>query len=227
MSQRLSNLKLGSGSGLLSGLSGGKILGTLSGGGLKRSWIVIVGDDAPVGEVNNADALTKVLRRKLNVTPMKAWNSTKIESRTQLSKYPNILIVGGPIASKFAYDINELLDPKCYFAVAREFQSEGHEEETWTEYVQSGGITTQGFDITGVKLAGAEHSGIIGVGTQKMGVRSSQVVALWGWTYEDTCVLAKAFTEGVMEAGAYNCLWTAKVPNRDANPEGMSYTKRT
>ena len=207
---------------LLSGFGGGNFsLGTGSKLLQKRSWLVIAGDEAPVGEINNANSVATYLRRKFNLVPLKgSWNSTYAGSRSRLTQYANILLVGGPAASEYTFKLNDLLEPRYNIKVVRE-RNEG---ETWSDYVTAGGIQVSGWLVNGVPLAGASHLGVIGVGQQKMGIRASQIVGLLGWNYEDTCVLVKAFMEAA-ESGVYDLQWTA-VPNMDVNPEGMAYTKR-
>ena len=188
----------------------------------KRSWVVIVGNTPPVGDVNNGNSIATFLRRKLNLVPIRgSWTATYASSRSRVTQYANILLLGGPIANEFTYKLNDLLEPKYNIIKVREKTA----DETWADYVTSGGLQCPGFIINGVALPGADHMGAIGTGQQKMGIRASQIVALEGWAYEDTCVLAKAFMEAA-GAGVYDLQWTAKVPNMDINPEGMAYTKR-
>lgn len=218
MSSIMSKLNLSALSGFsgFSNFTGGKLL-------QKRSWIVVVGDDAPVGEVNNANSLATFLRRKFNAVPIRgAWKATYAETRARIKQYTNVLMVGGPIASETSYKLNELCEPKVSIRVVREKTA----EETWKDYVLSGGLVVDGCMVNGVKIPYAGKTGIIGVGQQKMGIRASQVVGLFGYSYEDTCVLVKAFQEVGADAGVYDVNYTAAVPNKDVNPENMTYTKR-
>jgi len=210
----MSSTKLG----LLQGFSGtgSKLL-------QKRSWIVVVGDDAPVGEVNNANSVATFLRRKFNVVPMRgAWKASYAESRARIKQYANVLMVGGPIASETSYKLNELCEPKVSITVVREKTA----DETWAQYITAGGLAINGYLVKGVLVPFVAKTGIIGVGQQKMGIRASQVVGLFGYSYEDTCVMVKAFQEVGADAGIYDLNYTAAVPNMDVNPENMTYTKR-
>lgn len=209
---------------LLSGFGGGNFsLGTGSKLLQKRSWLVIVGDEAPVGEVNNANAIATFLRRKFNLVPLRgSWKAEYADKRALLSKYPNILVVGGFIANEWAYIINEVVEPKYEIIKVKERES----GQSWRDYMVAGGLTGTNFIVNGVLVPASAHLGMIGKGTMKTtGLRASQVVSIGGWVYEDTCVMVKAFMENA-EAGLYDALWTATVPNMDVNPEGMAYNKR-
>jgi len=208
----MSSTKLG----LLQGFSGtgSKLL-------QKRSWIVIVGNTPPVGEENNANAVATYLRRKLNLVPIRgSWKAPYAISRSRVTQYANILLIGGPVASEYTFKVNDLCEPRYNITVLRE-RKEG---EIWADYIKDG-FQCSGFLVKGVPLTGDAHLGVIGVGQQKMGIRASQIVGLFGWSYEGGCVLVKAFMEGA-GAGVYDLQWTANVPNMDVNPEGMAYTKR-
>ena len=209
---------------ILSGFGGGNFsLGTGSKLLQKRSWIVVVGDGAPVGEVNNGNSIATFLRRKLNLVPIRgAWKASYAISRSRVTQYANIVFLGGPIANELTYNLNELLEPKYNIVKLRERNA----DETWGDYVTAGGIVIDGYLVAGVKVPMVVKTGVIGVGQQKMGIRTSQVIGLFGYSYEDTCVMVKAFQEVGADAGIYDVNYTAPVPNMDVNPENMTYTKR-
>ena len=188
---------------------------------LRRSWIVIVGDNAPAPEVANANAITQHIMRKLNLTPFKAFPAN-FPGLQYLVKNMNVVTVGGPYANKWTFLLNDYIEPKWDITVNRDIKS----GEAWKDYVASGGIVANGFLVDKVAIAMQSHRGIIGAGTQPVNrLRPLQVVNVSGVMFEDTCTMTKAFLEDAVP-GYYNCDWPGPAdPTYAACPANPTYTK--
>jgi len=196
------------------------ILPGLGGLAVRRSYLVVVGSEAPEGEIGNAQAISTFLRRSLNIAvggiiPVKD-SSPGIQLLTKLC---NVVVVGGPYANEFAFTMNEFVNPKYDITVIREKTA----EETWAEYVASGAFTLNGYlcdekpysagpDFTG--------TGIIGTGRTRL---FDKVVLIAGGAFEDTCASGKAFREDA-GPGIFDCSWT-EVPDQLTCPEDAEYIK--
>jgi len=193
------------------------ILPGLGGLAVRRSYLVVVGSEAPEGEIGNAQAISTFLRRTLNIAvggiiPIKD-NSPGIQMLTKLC---NVIVVGGPFANEFAFTMNEFINPKYDITVSREKTA----EETWREYVASGALTLNGYLMDEKPYSGGVNTGIIGTGRTRL---FDKVVVISGETFEDTCALGKAFREDA-GPGIFNCSWT-EVPDQSICPEDAEYTK--
>lgn len=206
---------------ILYGQENGEIQGIIPGlGGLavRRSYLVIVGSEAPEGEIANAQAISAFLRRSLNIAvggiiPIKD-NSPGIQLLSQLS---NVVVVGGPYANEFAFKINEFINPKLDITISREKTP----EETWPEYIASGALVINGYICDEKPYSNGPNTGIIGTGRARM---FDKVIAIGGGgKFEDTCAMGKAFREGA-GPGIFNCSWT-EVPDMSICPEDAEYTK--
>ena len=215
---------------------------------LRRSWIVIVGSGAPAAEVSNGTLVIQHIRRKLNLTPFKAFPDT-FPGLPLLVKNCNVVTIGGPPANEWTFNLNEYTDPKWDITVNRERAA----DESYQEYIQSGGITVNGFMVGTTRVAGQVHRGILGMGQQIATETSSilhrqrkrflqsnrrffgqsnklrplQVIHIGGWFFEDTCTMVQAFLADV-DPGFYQCDWPEPPdPTMAACPASPTYTKLT
>ena len=205
---------------ILYGQENGEEQGILPGlGGLavRRAYLVIVGSEAPKGEIGNAQAISAALRRRLNIAvggiiPIKD-NTPGIQL---LSKFCNVVVVGSPMANEFAFLMNDYVNPKFDITVQREKTP----EETWAEYIASGALVINGYFCDEAPYGAGSNTGIIGTGRTRL---FDKVVIVGGWEFEDTCAVGKAFAENA-GPGIFNCSWT-KVPDMSICPEDAAYTK--
>jgi hypothetical protein len=195
-----------------------KGLSGISGIGLRRSWIVIVGEDAPEGEIIAAQELARYLRRTLNISvgafmPIRA-NMAGLRFLTQLA---NVICIGGPAANEYTFMLNDLCNPKYDFITSRDKSP----DETWVDYIKSGALTMKGLMMDDVPYPYAGGVGIIGAGRQRA---LDTVLLFGGYNFEDTCAMIKAFEEGG-EVGIYDCTYTT-VPDMSACPSDVNYSFR-
>jgi hypothetical protein len=190
---------------------------------LRRSWIVVVGSNAPAAEVNNGTSVIQHIRRKLNLTPFKAFPDT-FPGLPYLAKNCNVMTIGAPNANEWAFNLNEFTEPKYDITVNREKAA----DEAWKDYVTSGGIAVKGFIVGTVPVAGQDHRGLLATGQQvNSRLRPLQVMHIGGWAFEDTCTMVKAFLADV-DPGFYQCDWPDPAdPTMAACPASPTYTKLT
>lgn len=188
---------------------------------LRRSWIVIVGSDAPAPEVNNGVSVIQHLRRKLNLTPFKAFPDT-FPGLPYLVKNCNVMTIGGPGSNEWTFNLNELTEPKYDVTVNRAREA----NETWKDYVLAGGITVNGFIVGTTHIAVQPHRGILATGQQAVNrLRPLQVMHIGGWAFEDTCTMVQAFLADA-DPGFYQCDWPEPAdPTFAACPASPTYTK--
>lgn len=190
----------------------------LGGLSLRRTYVVIIGAEAPEGESADAAATTQFLRRSLNIAvgnvmmPM-TDGSPGVKLLTNLC---NVVVVGGPHANYYAYALNELCNPRFKITLKKDFDPA---EGTWQDFVKAGNLTVDGFLVDETSYPIAEGKGIIGIGKARL---LDTIVLLEGWKFEDTCAVGKAFREG-KGAGLYSCTYT-KVPDMKTCPEDAAYT---
>jgi len=185
----------------------------LSGLGGRRLWIVIYGDNAPQGEIDNAKAIASALGIGARALPASS------QLITWLSKFANIVVVGGSFANPYAVSMNDLVNPKWDITVVRA-QNEG---ESWKDYCESGGIVVKGFIKDSVPYSGGVGKGFIGIGSQSLiRARALQVVMIMGWDFQDSCAMGKAFRDG-QGAGIYNCSGTPTTD--DTCDPNVTYTQ--
>lgn len=186
---------------------------------LRRSWIIIVGSGAPAAEVDNAALLAQNLRRKLNIA--KSFPDT-FPGLATLVKNCNVITVGGPAANPYTVLLNDFMEPKYDFTVVREKTA----DETWAEYITSGGIVIRGFKVNDVAYAFVNHRGLLGSGQQPGNkLRPLSVMHIGGTLFEDTCTMTQAFIDGA-EPGYYECIWPDPPdPTYAACPVAPTYTK--
>jgi len=188
---------------------------------LRRSWIVIVGSNAPAPEVSNGALVIQHIRRKLNLTPFKAFSDT-FPGLPYLVKNSNVMTIGGAFANEWAFNLNELTDPKYEITVNRERAA----NETWKDYVLAGGITVNGFIVGTTHIPIQSHRGILATGQQTVNrLRPLQVMHISGVEFEDTCTMVQAFLADV-DPGFYQCDWPEPAdPTFAACPASPTYTK--
>jgi len=189
---------------------------------LRRSWIVIVGEGTPEAIVNEGALVIQHIRRKLNLTPFKAFPST-FPGLPYLVKNCNVVTIGGPVANEWAFNLNELMEPKYDIIVNRDRGA----NEPWADYM-AGGITVNGFVVGTVHVAGQSHRGLLATGQQvNSRLRPLQVMHIGGWDFGDTCTMVKAFLADV-DPGFYQCDYDASDPGvlaMTACPASPTYTK--
>lgn len=180
---------------------------------LRRTYLVVVSPDAPQAEKDNAEAIASHIMQKLNYARVVTNDDTKLE---QLSRFANIILVGGPLGNEWAFKLNDYVNPRWDVTVLKE-RKEG---QTWSEYLAAGSLRVNGYIINETKPTGyGAHTGIIGKGqnTSYPRLRPLQVVTIGGYSGQDTCCVAKAFLED-QEAGVYDTTWTGtEICPADAN----------
>ena len=182
----------------------------------RRSYVVIVGEEAPEGEILNAQEIAKFLRRTLNVS-VGAYMPVKPSTvgLKALSSLINVVIVGGPAANEYAFLMNDFINPKVDMTVTREQTA----DETYLEWIKSGALICRGYLLDDKPYPGVAKTGMIGMGKKRL---FDRIIAIEGWNFEDTCALGKAYRDG-QGPGIYACNWTA-VPDMLTCPEDAEYS---
>lgn len=187
---------------------------------LRRTYIVIVGPDAPQPELDNADAISSHMMQKLNFSKVLISDDAKLD---KISKFANLILVGGPAANEWTYILNEYINPRYDITVLKE-RTEG---QTWKEYVLGGGLQVNGLIINDTKTPGLNHTGILSTGKQTLPrIRPLQIMHVGGWMFEDTCCMTKAFLED-QEAGIYDTIWAVADPTYTKCPVDGNYKIKT
>jgi len=212
---------------------------------LRRSWIVIVGSGAPAAEVSNGALVIKHIRRKLNLTPFKAFPDT-FSGLPYLVKNSNVVTIGGPRSNEWCFNLNEFTDPKYGITIKRERGA----DETWADYLVDG-FTVNDFIVGTTHVPIQTHRGLLGTGQQNGAtpayhrqrkrlfqpnkrlfgqsnrLRPLQVTHIGGTQFEDTCTMVKAFLADA-DPGFYQCDWPEPAdPTYAACPASPTYTKLT
>lgn len=195
---------------------------------LRKTWLVIYGENAPKGEIAHASLIAEHLRTQFNIARAVPSSALALDL---LIRTANVVVLGGPIGNEWAVKLNEYVNPRWHIVVNR-VRSPG---ETWKQYVESGGIDIPEYTLNGSPYTGEVGTGIIGIGSQPY-IRARPLITVFvgGWTFEDTCTVGKAFRElaplGIGEvvslesiAGVYRCTNTP-VPEMDNCPTSMTYT---
>lgn len=185
---------------------------------LRKTWVVIYGENAPSGEIENANKIADFLRKKLNVVRVLPSNAQALDL---LARFCNFVVIGGPYANEWAFNLNEQVNPKYQIVVNREKTA----EESWSEYATSGGFDVTGFLKNGTAYPGRAGLGLLGIGSQTYPrARLLNVVFVGGWGYGDTCTMGKAFRDGA-ESGMYECSYPP-LTTEDPYPEDevMNYS---
>lgn len=182
----------------------------------RRSYVVIVGEEAPEGEIANAQEIAKFLRRTLNVS-VGAYMPVKPSTvgLKALSSLINVIIVGGPHSNEYAFLLNDYLNPKIDMTVTRE----QNPDETYTEYIASGAVIVRGYLLDETPYTGGAKTGMIGMGKKRL---FDRIMAIEGWDFEDTCAIGKAFRDG-QGPGIYSTNYT-KMPDMTKCPEDAEYS---
>jgi hypothetical protein len=184
----------------------------------RRVWVVIYGANAPKGEIENAQKIAAHIKSKLNMVRVYPSDAQGLDLLTKLA---NVVTVGGPGANEWTFKLNEFVNPKWDFTVKREKTP----EETWVEYIMSGGLEVVGFIKDTSKFEGAIGRGIIGEGKQvALRVRPLKVVHVGGWDYCDTCAMGEAFRADA-GVGVYDTGCKVPVPYEEPCPVGAVYKK--
>ena len=186
---------------------------------LRRTYLVIVGTEAPQPEKDNAEAIAAShMMQKLNFSRVVTSDDSRLD---QTSKFANIIVVGGPISNEWAFKLNDFCNPRWDITVVKE-RTAG---QTWKDYVAGGGLSFNGFLVNEAKVAGTLHKGFIGSGknTSYPRLRPLQITLLGGWTFEDTCCVVKAFLED-QAAGLYNTIWATADPTFSKCPVDGNYS---
>lgn len=185
---------------------------------LRKSWLVLAGPNVPDGELANAQAVADFLRGQLNVARVLQADPYGEDPMVEaLMRFCNVVVVGGPLTNPYAFYLNEYLNPRMDITVV----AEKTPEQTWEEYVASGGFTQNGWICDDQVLA--LEGGILGYGAQPYPrARPLQIWLAAGVHYEDTCTMGKAFREDA-GAGVYSCTWS-DVTHEDPCPEDAEYT---
>lgn len=184
---------------------------------LRRTYMVVVGADAPQPEKDNADAIASYMMQKLNFSRAVLSDDARLE---QTSKFANIITIGGPAANEWAFKLNDFLNPRYDITVLKDRVA----DQTWKDYVLGGGIRVNGFILNDQKLASGSHTGLIGKGQNSSypRLRPLQVAHIGGWEFEDTCCMTKAFLED-QEAGIYTTIWAVADPTMTKCPADGNY----
>lgn len=194
---------------------GGIKLPSVGGLSLRRSWMVIVGAEAPDGEKANASEIATYLRRKLNLS-LGAFVPITDETPgiNFLSNLTNVVVVGGPLANEYAYLLNDYCNPKYKIIEVRPRE----EGETHRDWVAAGGLIVENIIMDETDYDGGAGRGLMGFGQRRF---FDKIVMIGGFAYADTCTIGLAFREG-MGAGIYDCTYTEPTAE-DPCPPDMSY----
>lgn len=185
---------------------------------LRRTYIVIIGADAPQTEKDNADAAASHMMQKLNFSRAIPSDDQKLE---RMTKFANIILVGGPLANEWAFKLNDLMNPKWNITVLKT-RTEG---QTWKDYIVGGGIAVNGWTFNGTNMpfGVTAKKGFLGSGKQTLPrIRPLQILSIAGITFEDTCCMVKAFLED-QPLGVYDTVYAVSDPTYSKCPVDGNY----
>jgi hypothetical protein len=186
--------------------------------GSRRIWIIIHGYACPEGDKTNAEKIAAYLRSKLNFVRVLPSDARTL---SLLTRFCNFVVIGGPVANEWAFNLNGYVQPRYKIEVTREREP----GESWGDYVKSGAFTVSGFLKNDVFYPGAAGVGSLGKGSQPYPrVRPLQIIVIGGWDYGDSCTIGKAFRNDA-GPGIYSCVYPPLTFEDPYPPdESMSYT---
>ena len=137
-----------------------------------------------------------------------------------MTKFKNVLILGGPVANQWAFKLNDYLNPRWDIEIVEERKP----DEDYFEWVQRGGLNIKGIVKGSQKYSGRVGLGFIGEGRHPSFRLRAKTLEVAGWSYCDTCVMGEAFRNGA-DKGIYQTSCTSDIPPEVACPVDVSWTK--